>query len=184
VVAVVADALRTHGIRAILTGGGCATIYSKGEYATEDLDLILQSEPTQKMLDEAMQSIEFSRKVDHYDHPKTSFFVEFPRGPLSIGSDVDIHPVEIRISGRPVLALSPTDSCRDRLAAFYHWSDRQSLSAAVGIALRNRVNSRKIREWSKGEGATERYSEFLRELRAARSKQRKRRPSRRRASRA
>lgn len=63
-----------------------------------------------------------------------------------------------------VAALSATDSCRDRLAAFYHWSDRQSLRSAVEIAARQRVNMRLIRTWSGREGATEKFAEFQDEL--------------------
>jgi hypothetical protein len=63
-----------------------------------------------------------------------------------------------------VAALSPTDSCRDRLAAFYHWNDRQSLDTAVLIASRHRVNLAKIREWSADEGAIEGFEVFRRKL--------------------
>lgn len=66
------------------------------------------------------------------------------------------------------LVLSPTDSCRDRLAAFYHWNDRQSLEVAVAIARRNRVNMAAIRRWSIAEGAARGFDEFLAELKGAR----------------
>jgi hypothetical protein len=58
--------------------------------------------------------------------------------------------------------LSPTDSCRDRLAAYYHWNDRQSLEVAVAIARRNPVDLAVIGEWSTAEGFPERFEEFLR----------------------
>ena len=156
-------------------------IHSGGDYRSEDLDYILQSAPTQKTLDDAMAGIGFKRKVDHYVHPRTDFFVEFPRGPLSIGADPHISPAELRVRAKTVHALSPTDSCRDRLAAFYYWSDRQGLDAAVAIALRKRVNLRKIREWSAAENALDRYREFLSELRFAKGQtQKKKRLKKRR----
>ncbi|HEY3170433.1 MAG TPA: hypothetical protein VGK08_05460, partial [Thermoanaerobaculia bacterium] len=55
-------------------------------------------------------------------------------------------------------------SCRDRLAAFYHWNDRQSLETAVRIALRNRVDFQLIRGWSAEEGMETKYNEFRQEL--------------------
>ena len=173
VAAAVAGALETAKIRAVLTGGGCATIYSGGAYQSEDLDWIIQSAPTQRKLDDAMGSIGFKRKVDHYVHPKTHFFVEFPRGPLAIGRDLKITPVHIQIGPRRIAALSPTDSCRDRLAAFYHWNDRQCLDTAILIALSRKVNLPQIRRWSAGEKSTDRFEEFERELRAARRKKKK-----------
>ena len=62
-------------------------------------------------------------------------------------------------------ALSATDSCRDRLAAFYHWNDRQSLEVAVHIARRQKVNLRKIRQWSEQEDHLEQFEEFQRRVR-------------------
>ena len=107
-----------------------------------------------------MSGIGFMRDGDRYTNPGTPFFVEFPRGPLAIGDDVDIRPVELKIGRGRALALSPTDACRDRLAAFYHWSDRQSLRSAVEIARRHRVKMAAIKRWSDREGASERFEEF------------------------
>ncbi len=175
VAAAVAGALEQAKIRAVLTGGGCATIYSGGEYQSEDLDWIIQSPTTQRELDDAMGSIGFKRKRkgDHYVHPKSRFFVEFPRGPLAIGRDLKITPVRVQLGPRRITALSPTDSCRDRLAAFYHWNDRQSLDTAILIALSRKVNVSQIRRWSADEKSTERFEEFVRELRAARREKKK-----------
>lgn len=145
-------------------------IHSGGEYQSEDLDLIVQSVSTRKDLDRAMATVGFVREGDRYVHPKSPFFAEFPPGPLSIGEDVRIEPVSIKAGERELLALSATDSCRDRLAAFYHWRDRSSLEIAVLIALRNRVDMRKIEAWSRSEGAEGGFREFRSEAEAARKR--------------
>jgi len=165
IAAEVAGALDRAGIRAVLTGGAAAVIYTGGEYQSEDLDFILQSVPPQELLDQVLFEIGFTRKRDHYVHSRSRFFIEFPRGPLSIGRDLRIRPVEVRVGRRGVLALSPTDSCRDRLAAFYHWNDRQSLQTAIQIARWHRLNMAAIRRWSLEEGKPEKFEEFKRELR-------------------
>lgn len=172
----VAGALRKAGIRAVLTGGACAAIHTAGGYSSEDVDFILQSTTSGRALDDAMASIGFLRRKDQYFHPRTTFFVEFPPGPLAIGRDLAVTPVSkrVRASGGAVRTLSATDSCRDRLAAFYHWADRQSLNVAVMIALRNRVDMRKISAWSDREGAAEGYRQFVRELARARRRSGKR----------
>lgn len=162
--ACVAHALSRAKIRAVLTGGACATIYSKGEYLSSDLDFILQSAVTRKKLDEVMGSIGFRRTGNQYRHSRTAFFVEFPAGPLGIGADINIRPVVYRIGGISVPLLSPTDSCRDRLAAYYHWNDRQSLNTAIQIARHHKVDLKAVRAWSKREGASDKFSEFLRTL--------------------
>ncbi len=107
-----------------------------------DADFILLGEVERRQLDDALASLGFRRSGDRYVHPGTEFYVEFPRGPLA--------------------------SCRDRLAAFYHWNDRQSLEVAIRIAARNRVRWSKIQSWSATEGHSERYQEFLRAAQAAR----------------
>lgn len=161
----VGDALRRHEIKAVLSGGACASMYTRGAYQSVDIDYVLEGRVTQRALDAAMETIGFSRRRDHYVHPRSPFFVEFPRGPLSIGEDAEIRPVLRRSRGLVALVLSPTDSCRDRLAAFYHWKDRQSLAVAVEIARNHAVRLTVIRRWSEAEDASAGFEEFQKGLR-------------------
>jgi hypothetical protein len=165
----VGDALRKAGIRAVLTGGACANLYSGGAYESRDADFILSGSPTLEDLNHALNAHGFRRRGDRYVHSRVPFFVEFPRGPLGIGQDVQIRAVWRIRRGAKTLALSATDSCRDRLAAYYHWNDQQALAAAVAIALRNPVALRKIREWSRREGHSDGYQAFLASLRHSRT---------------
>ncbi|MGH9315504.1 MAG: hypothetical protein ACRD1P_00105 [Thermoanaerobaculia bacterium] len=179
---VVADALRAAGIRAVLSGGGCAAIHTNGIYRSVDLDFVLQTRVTQTDLERAMATAGFYRKGNQYFHDRAALYVEFPPGPLSIGRDYQIEPVELELGSSRILALSATDSCRDRLAAFLHWRDQQSLKTAVWIALQNEIDREKIRSWCATEGAAERFGEFTRAVEIAR-KERGRRRRQRRATR-
>lgn len=170
VVQAVSRALRVAGVRAVLAGGASASIHSDGEYLSHDLDYILQNRVTQKHLDETMATAGFKRSHDKYVHPESAFFVEFPRGPLAIGDDDLVTPVEVRVGSTSVLTLSATDACRDRLAAFYHWQDRQSLETALKIARRRRINLAAIRRWSVHEGKLSQFEEFQRSLASSRRK--------------
>lgn len=171
----VGDALRRNGIKAVLTGGACAHIRSGGFHSSLDVDLVLTSLPAQRELDDVLAGLGFRRRRDRYVHPEMKYVVEFPRGPLALGTDHSVRAVLFRKGNWATLALSATDSCRDRLAAFYHWNDRQALSVAVAIALRNPVRMRIIREWSRIEGAEAKCEEFERELARARPRPRPRR---------
>ncbi len=173
VVQAVSRALRVAGIRAVLTGGASASMHSDGAYLSYDLDYIVQGRATQAQIDSAMADTGFSRAGDQFIHPDSQFFVEFPRGPLAIGDDDIVEPVEVRVGKTTVLMLSATDACRDRLAAFYHWSDRQSLDTAVKIARRRRVSLAVIRRWSDREGKLAEFEEFQRLLRAASRRRRR-----------
>ena len=140
-----------------------------GTYVSKDADFVIQSHVRQRILEDALAELGFSRTGAQYFHPETPFFVEFPPGPLSIGDDLAIVPVELSVRGVSALGLSATDSCRDRLAAFYHWNDRQALELAVAIALRQRVDFDVIQRWSQAEGMADQYVEFRRRVAATSS---------------
>ncbi len=93
VAACVGNALESAGIKAVLTGGACASIYTAGIYQSVDLDFILQNSVLQTQLDAAMASVGYERQGDRYVHPLARFYAEFPPGPLAIGSDYDIQPI-------------------------------------------------------------------------------------------
>lgn len=152
----------------MLTGGACASIYSAGSFQSVDLDFVLQEGVTRTRLDAAMATVGFRRQEDRYVHPLATFYVEFPAGPLAVGSDYRIRPIERRVGKLAIRTLSPTDSCRDRLAAFLHWRDRQSLRTAVTIALRNAVDLDIVRAWCTREGFPEDFQTFLHTLEQAR----------------
>jgi hypothetical protein len=160
----VGSALRKHGIHGVLTGGACANVYTKGGYVSGDVDVVLSGRVTRATLDEAMDSVGFKRSGDRYIHPGVDYFVEFPPGPLAIGSDITIRPVTIKSGAHAALSLSATDSCRDRLAAYFHWKDRQSFETAVQIAMVNRISLTVVRAWSKQEGRLDAFEEFRSEL--------------------
>ena len=173
----VATALKSADIHAVLTGGACASLYTRGGYKSSDLDFIIQNAVAPKQLDGAMASIGFKRVGNQYEHPDAQFFVEFPAGPLGIGDDLLVESVEYRIKGTVISALSAADSCRDRLAAFYHWNDRQALRVAVSIALGHRVNLTSIRRWSEQKNALPKFEEFAGEVkRTAAHRRGRRRP--------
>jgi hypothetical protein len=134
---------------------------------SKDADFVIQGRTQQSTLDEALADLGLVREGDRYVHPRVRFFIELPPGPLAIGADLAIQPVEVVVANEVALALSPTDACRDRLAAFYHRHDRQSLSLAVRLAQHQRVDLDAIRAWGRAEGSLDGFDEFLRELNGA-----------------
>jgi hypothetical protein len=53
---------------------------------------------------------------------------------------------------------------KDRLAAWFHWNDRQSLSQAVLVAKSQPVDLDDVRAWASAEGADDKLGEFFKIL--------------------
>lgn len=119
--------LRDSGINVVLSGGATVAIYSDYKYVSKDLDFIARFTLDHTKIESVMKEIGFERRGKYYHHPKTPYFVEFISGPATVGQDPieGIHEVKM-VTGK-VRIISPTDSVKDRHAAFYHWRDQQSL---------------------------------------------------------
>ena len=63
------------------------------------------------------------------------------------------------------MLLTPDDSVKDRLAAYFYWSDPQALEQALMVAQAEKINIREIRRWSKQEGHEVKYLEFFKMFR-------------------
>jgi hypothetical protein len=130
-----------------------------------------------------MLEIGFELKGNQFFHPRSVYYVEFPPGPLAIGNDYSVQPIILPVPGGALLGLSATDSCRDRLAAYFHFHDRQGLRAAIAIAVRNRVDLGVIRSWSIVERSLEKFELFVQEVdRVRRRRRTKRRPAQSRSA--
>jgi hypothetical protein len=144
--------LRQRGIDVVLTGGACVTIYSGDKYVSKDLDFIETRFARAKDIRNAMAEIGFTPEHRHFKHSEIDYLVEFPTGPLSVGKEPVGLIDEIEFSTGVLRILSPTDCVKDRLAAYYHWKDLQSLEQALLVAQSRDVDLREIARWSTAEG--------------------------------
>ena len=160
--AFICDALEKEGIETVLSGGCCVELYSKGRYTSDDIDLIDRFNGGHRKIKEVMYTLGFReyKMKRYFVHEDTSLFIEFPRGPLGVG-DAPVKEVATRTTETGTLKLlTPTDCIKDRLAAYYHWDDNQSLDQAVWVAEENKYDKRSIQEWSENEGMLDKYEHF------------------------
>lgn len=54
----------------------------------------------------------------------------------------------------------------DRLAAYFHWNDLQSLDQAVMVASSQKISLAKLDAWAKREGASAKLESFKQQLSA------------------
>jgi hypothetical protein len=158
--AYISSHLRDLGIDVVLSGDSCVTIYSAGKYVSKDLDFIDTRFATVREIRDAMFDIGFMPESRYFRHPETELLVEFPSGPPAVGKEPIGAINEIEFSTGVLRILSPTDCVKDRLAAYYHWKDLQSLEQAVLVAQSNDVDLDEIRRWSKGEGMSDTFAEI------------------------
>ena len=153
--ALVSQALESAGVTATLSGGGAVSLYTDNEYASKDLDFVTSAR--RGPLAEALRPLGFTLASDrrHFAHPATDLFVEFPAGPLAFGDTVVAHE-DVPTMQTPWGALrviTATLCAMDRLAAFWHWNDRQSWDQAVMVVRRADVDRSDLVSFAKQEGA-------------------------------
>jgi hypothetical protein len=144
--------LRDNGINLVLSGGAAVSIYSSGRYVSLDLDMVNVYSVRFSLIRMAMQEIGFEERARCFKHPDSQFFVEFPPGPLTIGDEPVRQINSIELPTGTLKVISPTDSVKDRLAAYYHWGDRQSLEQAILVSEESDIDLDEIKRWSDKEG--------------------------------
>jgi hypothetical protein len=154
------DYLSKHGIETVLSGGACVSIYTKNKYLSYDFDFVLLSYVSRKKIACVIGSIGFQEEGRHFRHKDTPFIVEFLAPPPSVGEEPIGKIAEIKKGNMVLKLLSPTDCVKDRLAAFYHWNDRQSLEQAVLVGLDKEIDVKEISRWSIKEGMKDKFETF------------------------
>jgi hypothetical protein len=157
---VISDYLIKNEIDVVLSGGACVTIYTKNKFMSFDLDFVLISYDKQKEVRQLLTDAGFYEEDRYFKHNDTEFFIDFISPPLSVGQEPVREISEIKKRERILRLLSPTDCVKDRLAAFYHWNDRQSLEQAVLVSKEVEVDLKEVERWSTNEGMRDKYEKF------------------------
>jgi hypothetical protein len=156
--------LRASGIDVVLTGGACVTIYTRNRYRSYDLDFVNVAEAPLSRIAAALLQIGFVPEGRIYINKNVKYSIDILNPPLSIGGEKILVTNTIRVSKMDLALLTPTDSVRDRLAAFYFWNDLQALEQALMVVGENDVDLDLVKKWSKKEGELEKFNIFLKKL--------------------
>lgn len=160
--------LQKDGLHVTLSGGACAEIYSDSKYVTGDLDFVTNyiGLDNDNIIRRVMDKLGFVKTGRIYIHPEVRYSVEFPPGPLGIGKEYKIRPVQIELHTGRLSLLSVTDCVKDRLVGYYHADDLQCLEQAIAVCTMNSVDLDNIEKWSKGEGRIEKFMIFASRLKS------------------
>lgn len=166
VAAFVCDRLGRQGIRVVLSGGAAVALYTENRYLSQDVDLVNRYQVQHGTLAEHMQALGFVEQGRYFRHPDSATRVEFPPGPLAVGGELVRSIRSLELATGVLHLLSPTDCIKDRLAAFYHWGDRQALDQAILVAAHQRFDLGDVARWSTAKGQARGFSAFRQRLAA------------------
>ncbi len=153
--------LMDQGIHVVLSGGAAVSFFCDNRYTSADVDLVNIYAVRRVRIQEAMKVIGFFESGRYFKHPDSAFIVEFPPGPLTVGLEPVREIRDVNMETGTLRIISPTDSVKDRLAAYYHWGDEQCLYQAVLIRDSVEIDLSEVERWSRGEGKAEEYKKFL-----------------------
>lgn len=115
-------ALDGAGEVAVLCGGSAATYYAPDAYQSRDLDFVLRFAARARVVDDALRPLGYVRAPEGlYRNPRVVYTIEFPAGPLAIGSEtITAYATERR--GKLLLHVyTPADVVRDRFMHYWAW---------------------------------------------------------------
>lgn len=161
----ISDHLRKNGVDTVLSGGACVSIYTNNKYISYDLDFVLMASEDIKKAKIALEEIGFYKEARYFKHKDILYFIDFVSPPLSVGEEPVKEIIEIKKGNQTLKLLSVTDCVKDRLTAYYHWGDRQSLEQAILVCRDNTVDYKEIERWSKNEGMSDKYKLFIKHVR-------------------
>ncbi|MCW8193704.1 nucleotidyltransferase family protein [Proteobacteria bacterium 005FR1] len=155
--AIIAEHLQGQGIEVVLVGGLAVEIYTENLYLTNDIDLVNTNYQEPNRLHSAMGELGFRKKGRVYVNNSTDIAVEFPSAPLSVGDELIKNITRKKVGEKSIPILAVEDVVKDRLAAFIHWRDRQSLVQAVAILLKHGLTAAKFKNFCGREGTMAEY---------------------------
>ena len=152
--------MEEHGVDVVLVGGACVSIYSKHAYISGDLDLITYHEG--KKIKELLGNIGYKfSKNGYFIHEDSIFILEFVNPPAAIGRDPITAFAEHKTNLGSIKLLTPTDCVKDRLSAYFHWDDVQSLEQALLVANEQDIDMALLSTWADKENQSKKYAQFL-----------------------
>lgn len=158
----VSEALEAAGVSAVLGGGGAVAQYSDNEYMTTDLDFITVER--NRVIAPIVAELGFTLEGKDFHHANSSYFLEFPPGPISFG-DRYVDSSETTSINTPfgkLRIITSTQCVLDRLAWFIHGRDRQARDQALMVAQRQNIDWDDVYSWARNERVD---AEIIAELR-------------------
>jgi len=103
----------------------------------------------------------FRRLGRSFHHDECPYLIDFVNPTITVGSESVHQFKKLQTASGSLVLLIPTDCVKDRLSAFFHWNDRQSLDQAILAAKSHRIDKEDLKKWAKTKGFSEKLNQFL-----------------------
>jgi hypothetical protein len=153
------ETLKNSGIKAVLVGGACVSIYSHNQYQSFDLDFATYEDL--KSIEKALAKLGFKRIGRQFSRDQCPYLIDFVNPPISVGHEAIHQFSTVNTSTGSLQLLSPTDCVKDRLASFFHWDDIQGLEQALMVAKNHFIDLKDLKLWATKEGFEKKLDKFL-----------------------
>jgi hypothetical protein len=125
--------LAEAGIQVVVVGGSAITVHAPEVYTSHDIDFAAINGTDRRAFGKALAQLGFRLEGRDYVHPDSSFSLDLVADtPLIDQRQVSkFATVETRFG--PVRVFKFEDAIADRIAAFLHWGDSESLYIAERV---------------------------------------------------
>ena len=159
---IIFETLKKSDIDAVLVGGACISIYTQNQYQSFGLDFVTYE--TLKRVEQVLNPIGFERNGRYFVHQSCPYMIDFVNPPVAVGNQPIHEFKKIKTTSGSLQLLTPTDCVKDRLAAYFHWDDLQSLEQAILVAKKHKINLLDIQNWSEEEQRLTKFKEFQKRI--------------------
>lgn len=113
----------------ILVGGSAVAVYTDGQYATMDIDMISNVD---KLPYDILLSLGYKKRGKDYYHEKLMSLIEFPSGHLN-GDESKVRSYLVNETGYEVNVIGIEDLILDRMDSFNATNDESSKEWAMNL---------------------------------------------------
>ncbi|HEX5274624.1 MAG TPA: hypothetical protein VFW34_05050 [Candidatus Rubrimentiphilum sp.] len=147
--ATVASHLKRHGIDVVVVGGSAITAHVPDVYTSMDIDFAVTTGIDRRKISRALRDLGFHEQGRVYASPSTIYVLDFVADVPHIDQHAITEYVELQTAAGTFRVYRLEDAIADRVAAFIHWSDSESL----GVAERTVKASKERTSWNRIESA-------------------------------
>ncbi len=128
--ATVASHLKRHGIEVVVVGGSAITAHVPDVYTSMDIDFAVTTGLDRRKIAKALRELSFHEQGRVYASRATVYVLDFVADIPHIDQHAITDYVDMRTAAGAFRVYRLEDAIADRVAAFIHWSDSESLDVA------------------------------------------------------